>query len=217
MTAYVRDTETFLSGRPLTFLIIIGAHVAIIYAFANGMVHGVIKQITDRVVVVPVKDPPPRPVDPLPPPVIQQLTPSLKPDPLERLIPVVEDPVPVNVNPNLNLNAIIAEQGSPAPPVHVVKRVLGGLGKGFPNTDDFYPPQSIRLHQEGAPIVRTCVDEKGRLSAAPTLVQSSGTASLDEGALRLAKAGSGHYRPTTEDGQPVVSCYDFRVVFHIRN
>jgi hypothetical protein len=68
MTAYVRDTDTLLSQRTLTFLIIIGAHVAIIYAFANGMVHGVIKQITDRVVVIPVKDSPPRPVPPLPRP-----------------------------------------------------------------------------------------------------------------------------------------------------
>jgi len=37
----------------------------------------------------------------------------------------------------------------------------------------------------------TCVDEKGRLTAAPTVARSSGTASLDEGALKLAKAGSG--------------------------
>jgi periplasmic protein TonB len=216
MSAYVRQTDTFVSQRTLTFLIIIGLHVAIIYAFANGMVHGVIRVFTDRVVVVRVTDPPPHPAPPLPPPVIQQPTLTSKLDPVEKLkVEIAEDPVPVNVDPNLD--RIIAEQGPPAPPVHVVKRVLGGLGTGFPNTDDFYPPQEIRNHREGAPIVRTCVDEKGRLNAAPTLVQSSGTAGLDEGALRLAKAGSGHYRPTTEDGQPVVSCYDFRVVFHIRD
>ena len=216
MSAYLRQTDTFVSQRTLTFLIIIGLHVAIIYAFANGMVHGVIHVFTD-IVVVPVTDPPRHPAPPLPPPVIQQPTAFLKPDPIEKLdIPVIEDPVPVVVDPNPD--RIIGEQAPPqAPPVHVVKRLLGGVGKGFPNTDDFYPPPAIRAHQEGAPIVRTCVDEKGRLNAAPTLVQSSGTASLDQGALRLAKAGSGHYRPTTEDGQPVVSCYDIRVVFHIRD
>jgi periplasmic protein TonB len=215
MSAYLRQTDTFVSQRTLTFLIIIGLHVAIIYAFANGMVHGVIRVFTD-IVVVPVTDPPRHPAPPLPPPVIQQPTAFLKPDPIEKLvIPVIEDPVPVVVDPNPD--RIIGTEGPPAPPVHLVKRVLGGPGTGFPHTDDFYPPQAIRNHQEGASTVRACVDEKGRLNAAPTVVQSSGTTSLDEGAIRLAKAGSGHYRPTTEDGQPVPSCYDYRVVFHMKD
>lgn len=34
---------------------------------------------------------------------------------------------------------------------------------------------------------------------------------------RLAKAGSGHYRPTTENGQPVSSCCAFRIVFRIED
>ena len=45
----------------------------------------------------------------------------------------------------------------------------------------------------------------------------SGSARLDAGALQLAKAGSGHYRPTLEDGKAVNSCYSFRVRFESRN
>jgi len=65
--------------------------------------------------------------------------------------------------------------------------------------------------------VRTCVDSKGRLIADPTILQSTGSTRLDEGALRLAKAGSGHYRATMEDGRAVNSCYPFRIRFELRN
>jgi hypothetical protein len=65
--------------------------------------------------------------------------------------------------------------------------------------------------------VHVCVDAKGRLSGAPTMLVSTGSKRLDAGALQLAQAGSGQYRPTLEDGQPVDSCYDFRVRFQLKN
>jgi len=61
------------------------------------------------------------------------------------------------------------------------------------------------------------VDDKGRLTATPTIARSSGSSSLDEGALKLAKAGSGHYRATTEDGLPVSSCYEFLIRFNLKD
>jgi hypothetical protein len=48
------------------------------------------------------------------------------------------------------------------------------------------------------------------------LESASGSARLDDAALKLARAGSGHYRATTEDGQPVNSCYPFGVRFQLR-
>ena len=39
---------------------------------------------------------------------------------------------------------------------------------------------------------------------------------LDEAAVKLAKAGQGHYVPGTQNGQPMAeSCFSFRVVFKI--
>jgi TonB family protein len=75
----------------------------------------------------------------------------------------------------------------------------------------------IRKGEQGNVVVQVCVDPSGRLTSYPKAVQSSGNSKLDEGALLLAKAGSGHYRATTEDGKPVNSCYPFRVVFKLRN
>jgi TonB family protein len=105
---------------------------------------------------------------------------------------------------------------APETPAHVVQKVGGGPGAGFPETADFYPSLSIHLGEEGISTVRVCVDAKGRLTSEPTTVKGSGSARLDEGALKLARAGSGHYRATTEDGQPVNSCYPLGVRFQLK-
>jgi TonB family protein len=107
------------------------------------------------------------------------------------------------------------QEEPPKVPPRVI-REPGGPGKGFPHTEDFYPANALRLGQEGVATVQVCVDEKGRLTSMPTITQSSGMASLDDGAVKLAKAGSGHYRPTTEDGRPVSSCYGYRIGFHVK-
>jgi len=98
-------------------------------------------------------------------------------------------------------------------PIHLV---AGGPGAGFPNTEDYYPPAARRLGEQGAAVVRVCVDARGQLTAAPTVLESSGLARIDAGALRLATAGSGHYRPTTENGRPVSACYPFLIRFRLQ-
>ncbi|HWF98506.1 MAG TPA: energy transducer TonB [Steroidobacteraceae bacterium] len=100
-----------------------------------------------------------------------------------------------------------------AKPVHLV---LGGPGAGFPTTENYYPAMARRLGEAGAAAVRVCVDPVGRLTAAPTILRSSGIAQLDQGALRLASAGSGHYRPSTENGRPITACYAFRIKFQLQ-
>jgi periplasmic protein TonB len=101
-------------------------------------------------------------------------------------------------------------------PTHAVQQVAGGPGAGFPETADFYPSASIRLGEEGLATVRVCVDKTGRLTSEPTSVKGSGSTRLDEAALKLARAGSGHYRATTEDGQAVNSCYPFGIRFQLK-
>jgi TonB family protein len=101
-------------------------------------------------------------------------------------------------------------------PAHVVQRLAGGPGAGFPETADFYPSPSIRLEEQGMTTVQVCVDSKGRLTSEPITVKGSGIPRLDEAAIKLARAGSGRYRATTEDGQPVNSCYAFGIRFQLR-
>jgi TonB family protein len=97
-----------------------------------------------------------------------------------------------------------------------VQRVPGGPGQGFPDAAKYYPDAARRRGQTGEPVVRACVDESGRLTEAPVIERSSDIERLDEAALSLAKDGSGHYRPATEDGRPVFSCFTFTVHFVLR-
>jgi TonB family protein len=106
---------------------------------------------------------------------------------------------------------------SPAAQEHVVARVAGGPGAGFPDTADFYPSFSIHMAEQGISTVRVCVDPRGGLTSDPTTVQGSGSMRLDQAALKLARAASGHYRASTEDGQPVNSCYPLGIRFQLKN
>jgi TonB family protein len=125
----------------------------------------------------------------------------------------VKDATPDSVTVLRSPEPLIAP--SPFAPPQPINRVVGGLGKGFPNTDAYYPPSSRRLGETGAATLQVCVDGTGRLTSAPTLIQSSGSTRLDGGALKLAQAGSGHYRATTENGEPVDSCFGVRITFQL--
>lgn len=61
------------------------------------------------------------------------------------------------------------------------------------------------------------MDETGTLTRDPEIVKTSGSCRLDEGALRLAKAGSGKYVPPKSDGKPVPGCLKFKVKFQLRD
>ena len=100
-------------------------------------------------------------------------------------------------------------------PVHQGTRTPPKIGKGFPNTEDFYPAASKRLNEEGSPTVHVCIGASGKLTAAPTIAQSSGSTRLDDGALALVKAGASKIVPGTEDGKPVDDCFDFRIKFQM--
>lgn len=100
---------------------------------------------------------------------------------------------------------------------HAPVRIQGGAGKGFPDTADYYPASSIRMEESGLAAIDVCVDEKGRLTSDPRIAKSSGSPRLDSGALALARAGSGHYRSTTENGRPVPGCFPIGVRFSLRS
>ena len=65
--------------------------------------------------------------------------------------------------------------------------------------------------------VHVCVDETGRLDQDPTIVHSSGMASLDQAAVRIAASGSAYYRPdTSSNGPPVSGCAQLAIKFNIK-
>jgi protein TonB len=215
LIAFGEDDGAYFSRRSIVVLLIMGLHIALVFAFMNGLGHAVIAKFTGPMAYVPIEDRQPHHEPPPLPPV------NLQPKPWKMgelpTTPIPTDSQTPEVTETVALPETKGEPGLPVSAVVPVKRVLGGPGKGFPVPDDFYPADAIRKGQEGSAIVRTCVDDKGRLTEAPAIATSSGVPALDDGAMRLARAGSGHYRPTTENGVPVTSCYEYRVVYHIKH
>ena len=203
------------SRRTVTFLLVVSLHAAVLCGLAVGVSAKFVKLTTPQLQIHPIDKPPPR-ID-LPPVAKPELNPIIidpkKPD--DKLI-FEQDPPP----PGDGKQAPREVQGGTAtlpPPPVTVNRVPGGPGVGFPNAHDFYPPGAIRRGEQGIATVNACVDSHGRLTSNPTILQSTGSTRLDEGALTLAIAGSGHYRPATENGTPVNSCYAFHIRFDLRN
>ena len=210
MTAYRRHDPSYASRRTIALLLIACLHTLLIYGLATGLVRRMIEVIPAPIQTTVMQDTHKRPVPPPP------TTPNLVPLRIELPEPVF--PVASPPGPDAPRDIVV----EPAPraaslPAKAVKRVPGGPGAGFPNTDDYYPSASRRMGERGSATVRVCVDGSGRLTADPIIAQSSGSARLDEGALKVAKAGSGHYRATTEDGRSVDSCYPFRIRFEFRD
>jgi TonB family protein len=71
--------------------------------------------------------------------------------------------------------------------------------------------------QANSVTVHVCVDETGRLEQDPTIVHSSGMASLDQAAVRIAASGSAYYRPdTSSNGPPVSGCAQLAIKFDVK-
>jgi TonB family protein len=65
--------------------------------------------------------------------------------------------------------------------------------------------------------VHVCVDESGKLKQDPTIVHSSGKASVDQAAVRIAAAGSAYYRlDTSLNGLPVSGCAQLTIRFETK-
>lgn len=217
LVAYADQNFGFLSPRSGTFFLVASLHALLLYAFMTALsyTHGtaVPDPLQNQQLKIPVAHEPA----------------VLPPDPQLKRVPIeVQEPstdIRYEPDPDSDVTTRLVTESPPPPPTEVlpqprpraVSRVQGGPGAGFPSPDDFYPESARRLEEQGIGTVQVCVDAKGRLASDPTTLQSAGSPRLDEGALKLARAGSGHYRATMEDGQPVNSCYALRIRFQLRN
>jgi TonB family protein len=206
----------YFSLRSATLFLIAGLHAAIFFGLIVSLSH-------TRAATAPpnLQNSAPIPLPREKPPVVIS-DPALDHWILHVPKPVVDSPTRLNFEKDVVADVtdkprevISPPPGIPQGLTHTVQRSAGRPGAGFPETSDYYPPLSIRLGEEGLSSVQVCVDTRGRLTSPPTTANGSGSARLDDAALKLARAGSGHYRATTEDGLPVNSCYSFGIRFQL--
>jgi TonB family protein len=82
-------------------------------------------------------------------------------------------------------------------------------------------PEAAAARPEGSPFkeveVQVCSDAAGKLLQDPTLTHSSGDPGLDEAAVKIAKSGSGYYRPATASvGKAASGCARLAIRFEIK-
>ena len=207
MAAYAQHDSSFFSRRAVAFIAICLLHVVLIYGFSSGLGSKVIEVVappiqTDIVQEVQKRDEPPPP----PPPKMER--------------PPVEVPPPdvaINVPVETTSTAITdvtnkPPPAAPPPPPAPVNRVAARLDtKHSPSTDEYYPPTSRRMGEQGTATVNVCSAPDGKVAGEPKVQKSSGSTRLDEAAVKWASHA--RFTPGTENGKPVESCIGFNVKF----
>ncbi len=209
MTAYVQDS-TFLTRRGAVLLAIIGLHVFVIWALATGLARRAMELVAPPITADIVEDIKKQDLPPPPPP------PELEHPPVEVPPPDVTIDMPVETTSTAIVDVTDKPVARPPPPKASIPGTPLGQGRGFPNSEDFYPSGARRLGQEGISTVAVCVGPDGKLSKEPTVEKSSGTASLDEAALKLVHAASGHFKPATVEGKPIEACGKLPIRFTLK-
>ena len=81
-----------------------------------------------------------------------------------------------------------------------------------PHVEDYYPPTSRTMKEQGTTKIRLCYDDQGR-PAQVTVGETSGFARLDEAALLWSKAT--RINPGLERGRPQPACVMIPVEFSL--
>ncbi|HMA12288.1 MAG TPA: TonB family protein [Steroidobacteraceae bacterium] len=209
MSALVQRGST--QGRPMALAVTIALHVALVAGLlAMKVVEVAGERATPPIDVSWVKErrptiPPEKPIRPtLVDP--RGLAPPDIPVPDVPLGNPVE-PIPVDTQPL----SMPGEDAVSVEPTTVVADTPLRYQAVRPS-DDYYPPQAIRMGAEGVAVVRACVDAGGQLSAAPSVVRSSRQSLLDAAAVKWASEAL-RFQPATRSGAAIAACREFRVSF----
>ncbi|NDE87074.1 MAG: energy transducer TonB [Gammaproteobacteria bacterium] len=206
MATYVQQNQ---SRRMAIFGLIVGFHILLGYALVSGLARKVVEVVapplvTDIIEEIKPEDKPPPP----PPPQIERPPVQVPPPDV-----VIDIPMESSTTAISNVTDRPVPVAAPPAPV-VVARSPAKIGR-MPSSEDYYPAASKRAEEQGTVTVKVCVDAKGKIIGNPTVVTSSGFERLDEGGVKLARAG--RYQPGTAGGQPQdESCVSFRVKFEIK-
>jgi periplasmic protein TonB len=210
MATYVHDTE-FFTRRTLVFAAIVALHVFILWAFATGLARKAIEVLAPPIQTDIVQEEKTKSEPPPPPP------PELRKEVVEVPPPDINIAMP-EVGPQTTAITARVEQPKPAPVARAaVAATAVGLGKGFPNVDDYYPDASRRLGEEGLTVVDVCVGPDGKLTEPPKVGKTSGHERLDQAAVKVATLGSGRFKPATEEGKPITKCTQLPIRFKLRS
>lgn len=189
---------------------IIVLHIVLYWGVKSGFVgraiDAVAPPIETKIIEEKVKDDTPPP----PPP------PEMKQPPVEVPPPVIDITIPIDAPTSTALTNTTTERVAPPPVVvaPVVRTVLKQSKAAQPDIQDYYPPTSIRLGEEGVVRLKVCVNPAGRVETS-VVEATSNFARLDEAGVKVSKVM--RFVPPTENGKPVGGCGSLPIRFKIKN
>lgn len=178
--------------------------VGIIYALATGLAQQLVEKLPQDITTDIVKEKPPAQpkTPPPPPPDMVKPPPAVIPPP---------DIVIANEAPTNAITAVTTNQQPPAKPAAVAATLAAGRGNNCASS--YYPALAVRLNHEGATTVAIHIGADGSVQGVD-VSNSSGFPELDEAAQRCVQA-RWHFSPATENGAPVASTKQYRIVWKL--
>ena len=210
MAAYARHDSSFFSQRAMFLVAIIVIHIGLIYLFESGLATRIIHAVDPPLQTTIVQDVKTRDTPPPPPP------PKMERPPVEIPPPDVTINIPVESTSTAITNTTTKHVEAPPPPAPraaVLTQAALDI-KHSPPTDDYYPPTSIRMNEQGSAVIKLCAAADGSVAGTPTLEKSSGSTRLDEAAVKWGI----HVRmkPATSDGKAIGGCVPLKVSFVLK-
>ena len=167
--------------RARVVALVLGIHVLIAYAFITGLAYTVVEQVAGELQTFDV-------IEPAPPAEVPAPEPAASENPTE--VDVAPSPIPNQANP-LSQSDV---RGPPSPGADAAS--AAGLLRGAFNNDSDYPGSARRNEEQGTVRVSYTIGIDGRVSSC-TIVQSSGSASLDSTTCRIFERRF-RYRPARD-------------------
>lgn len=179
--------------------------LAIIYALATGLAQQMVEQLPQDIKADIVKEKPPE----------QPKTPPPPPPDMVKPPPAVIPPPDIVVSNETPVNTITAVTTNTAPPPPKPAAIAATLAAGRGNNcaSSYYPALAVRLNHEGATTVAVHISASGAVTGVD-VSNSSGFPELDEAAQKCVQA-RWHFSPATENGAPVASTKQYRIVWKL--
>lgn len=204
------SSSVALRRVPTRLVLVGGIHLALIWALMSGLGLHVLR-LEPPSTTVRMIDSEAAPPEKFTPPQVSLAEPVMR-----TVVPPSDDLVIPDLPPPATADPLPPSFGTgpqvvASPPEHIVSGAA--VDPRHPLTQPAYPMSAIRNNEEGALSLSILIGIDGRVREAK-VVQSSGSAKLDQAAINEAKT-KWHLKPATRDGVPFEEWLTLRVVFRL--
>jgi protein TonB len=207
-------------GRLWAIVTVAILHALLAYAFVSGLAYKFIKEASEDLKLVEVKEaPPPPPEVPPPPPPDQPTSPPMtaiespivRPSPPVIATPPQITPPPIITRP---LPPAVTPPPPPPPPVRTVppQRARANLNSYF-SADD-YPAAALRGNDQGTTGFSLTIGPNGRVTEC-SVTSSSGSAALDAATCRILRSRARYTAARDSAGNPTSGRDSGRVTWRL--